>query len=64
MSPLDRPTAQNGLLSYRRQDEALAEGEATIIASLHDDHLAAARGAVNGMLWGAILWAVILWVLL
>ncbi len=65
MGPIDRPTARDGPLSYGRQDEAPAEGETTTIASLHDDHpLAPARGAVNGVLWGAILWTVILWVLL
>jgi hypothetical protein len=47
------------------QSEAPEEGVWAKIDSLHnDDPLAAARGAVNGMLWGAILWAVILWMML
>ena len=65
MGPLDRPAAREGLLSYRRRSEAPAEGERTEFANLYgDDPLAAAKGAVIGVLWGAVLWAVILLVLL
>ncbi len=65
LSPLDRPTARESLLSYGPRNEATASGEISEIADLlDDDPLAAARGAVNGVLWGAILWTVILWVLL
>ncbi len=46
----------------RRPNEAPAGGE-EVTGMLDDDPLDAARGAVNGVLWGAILWAVILWVL-
>ena len=62
MGPLDRPSVRESLLPYQRPNEAPAGGE-EVTGLLEDDPLAAARGAVNGMLWGAILWTVILWVL-
>ncbi len=64
MGPLDRPVVRESLLPYRRPYEASASGERPgVTGLLDDDPLDAARGAVNGVLWGAILWAVILWVL-
>ena len=65
MGPFDRPVVRESLLPYRRLNEAPTGGERPGVAGLlDDDPLAAARGAVNGVLWGAILWTVILWVLL
>ena len=65
MSPLDRPTARERLLFYGWPNEAPVVGERSVVAGLiDDDPLAAATGAVNGVLWGAILWVVILWALL
>ena len=64
MGPFDRPVARESLLPYGRPNKAPAGGERSEVAGLlDDDPLAAARGAVNGVLWGAILWTVILWVL-
>ena len=65
MGLLDRPVVRGRLLPYGWPNEAPAGGERPEIASLPDDDpLAAARGAVNGVLWGAILWIVIFWALL
>ncbi len=65
MVSFDRPVVRESLLPYRRPNEAPAGGERPEVTGLlDDDPLAAARGAVNGVLWGAILWTVILWVLL
>ncbi len=65
MGPFDRPVVRESLIPYRRPYEAPAGGERPgVTGLLDDDPLAAARGAVNGVLWGAILWTVILWVLL
>ena len=65
MGPPSHPTAQEGLLSRRRRNDVFAERPVAKIANLYDDDpLAAAKGTVNGTLWGAVVWAVILWVLL
>jgi hypothetical protein len=65
MWPLDRPTDREVLVFPRQRIEAPAGTPGAEIADLYDDDpLAAARGAVNGTLCGAIVWAVILWVLL
>ncbi len=65
MAPLDRPAAWEGLFPHRRRDDLYTENPMAEIADLYDDDpLAAARGAVNGTICGAIVWAVILWVLL
>lgn len=65
MGPQHRPTARQGLLHYPGRSEPPATSRLAGAADLYgDDPLAAARGAVNGVLWGAILWAVILSALL
>ena len=65
MWPLDRPTARVSLVLHGQRREAPVGTPGAEAADLYDDDpLAAARGAVNGTLCGALVWAVILWVVL
>ena len=65
MGPFDRPVGRESSFPYGRPNEAPIEGANPDTSGLlEEDPLVPARGAVNGVLWGAILWAVILWVLL
>ena len=64
MSPLDRPVRHGDQLSHRRGNEAPLSGSGTGgLSCYHDRPLAAARGMVNGVLWGAVLWIAICWAL-
>ena len=65
MGPFDRIVEREKLLPYGGPGGTPAGGNRTDMAGvLNDDPLAAARGAVNGVLWGAILWTLILWAVL
>ena len=69
MTAPNRSALSKALQNYRLQRHAAAgagwgdfEGLENPLAPTGDEALAAARGAVNGVLWGAILWAAILWI--
>ena len=65
MWPLDRSTVQEGpYVPGRRTDAPARYPEAEFAGLGDDDPLAAARGAVNGALFGSLVWAVVLWALL
>ena len=64
MGLIDRLAVREGPPSIRRREEAPAQTpECRIAEPYEDDPLSAARGAVYGVLLGAIMWGVILWLL-
>ena len=65
MRPSDRPARREDRHSYDWKKETLASSRETQAADFGTgDALAAARGAVNGVLWGGILWVIVLWTVL
>jgi hypothetical protein len=64
MGQIDRPADRDSLLPYGRPNETPASIEQSGLVDLADDDpMAAARGAVNGVLLGAFMWTVLLWAL-
>jgi hypothetical protein len=65
MGQIDRLVARERMFPYRRRIESPASAQtSTIIGPPDDDPLVAARGVVNGVIFGIVLWAVILWAIL